>query len=316
METKQHMGTTEWCLLLALAGLWGSSFFFIKILVTAIPPFTVVMARVGLAAVVLNLILLIQRRSLTRSLPWKQFFIMGILNGAIPFSLIVWGETRISSGVASILNAMTPVFTVLVAHFFTNTEQLSLNRALGVALGVCGVAVLMGPTAMAGLGSGDLYGEISCLLAALSYGFAGVYGRRFRGIPPIQVATGSMTASAIVMLPIAAATEHFWTLPLPALPIWGALAGISLLCTVVAYTLFFQILARAGATNVALVTLLLPIVALLLGYFVLNETFRLTSLAGMVLIGFSLTVIDGRLYRTLYSRLAGYKGKTKHAGQP
>lgn len=300
------MGTAEWCLLLALAGLWGSSFFFIKVLVAVIPPFTVVLARVGLAAIVLNLILLIQRRPMKLSLPWKQFFVMGILNAAIPFSLIVWGETRISSGVASILNATMPVFTVIVAHFFTTTEKLSFNRGLGVGLGVCGVAVLMGPTAVKDLGSGDLYGEISCLLAALSYGFASVYGRRFRGLPAIQVATGNMSAACVVMLPIAAITEHFWTLPLPTLPIWGALAGISLLCTVVAYILFFQILARAGATNVALVTLLLPIVALLLGYFVLNERFRLTSLAGMVLIGFSLAVIDGRLLKLRYLRPSKY----------
>lgn len=296
------MGATEWCLLLALAGLWGSSFFFIKILVTVLPPFTVVLARVGLAALVLNLILFIQRRPMNRSLPWRQFFVIGALNGAIPFSLIVWGETRISSGVASILNAMTPVFTVIVAHFFTTTEKLSLNRILGVGLGVCGVAVLMGPTAIANLGSGDLYGEISCLLAALSYGFASVYGRRFKGLPAIQVATGSMSAASIIMLPVAAMTEHFWTLPMPALPIWGALACISLLCTVVAYILFFEILARAGATNVALVTLLLPIIAIVLGYFALNERVRLTALAGMALIGLSFVLIDGRLLKILRMR--------------
>lgn len=302
METR-HMGATEWGLFLALAGLWGSSFFFIKIIVTALPPFTVVLARVGVAALVLHLILWIQRRPMRLSLPWRSFFVMGLLNSAIPFSFIVWGETRISSGVASILNATTPVFTMVFAHFLTRTEAINAHRGLGILLGVGGVAVLMGPKAVSSLGSGDLYGEISCLLAASSYGFAGIYGRRFKGLPAIQVATGQMSTAAIIMLPIAAVTEHFWTLPLPPLHVWAALGGLSLLCTVLAYSLFFQILARAGATNTALITLLLPVVALLLGYFILGETFRLTSLAGMVLIGLSLMVIDGRLYRFLRQKI-------------
>lgn len=302
METR-HMGAAEWALFLALTLLWGSSFFFIKIVITAIPPFTVVLARVAVAALILHLILWIQRRPMGLSLPWRSFFVMGLLNSALPFSLIVWGETRISSGVASILNATTPVFTMIFAHFLARTESINIRRGLGIILGIGGVAVLMGPKVVTSIGSGDLYGEISCLLAAASYGFSGVYGRRFKGVPPMKVATGQMSAAALIMLPIAAVTEHFWTLPVPPLHVWGALGGLSLLCTVLAYSLFFQILARAGATNTALITLLLPVVALLLGYFILGETFRLTSLIGMVLIGFSLVVIDGRLYRFLRDRI-------------
>lgn len=298
METKQHMGAEEWGLLLALAALWGSSFFFYKVLVASIPPFTVVFARVGLAAIFLNLALCAQCRPMTLALPWRQFFVMGLLNSAVPFSLLVWGETRISSGLASILNATTPVFTVIVAHFFTTNEKLTIHRCLGVVIGVLGVAVLMGHTAIADLGSGDLLGEVLCLLAALSYGLSSVYGRRFRGLPAIQVATGQLSAATIITLPFAA-SEHFWALPMPSLHIWAALAGISLLCTVVAYILFFQILARAGATNVGLVTLLLPIVALFLGHFVLGEQIYMTSLLGMVLISASLAVIDGRPYQWL-----------------
>lgn len=296
------MGTEEWGLLLALAALWGSSFFFYKVLVESLPPFTVVFARVALAAIFLNLLLCVQRRPMTLALPWRDFFVMGLLNSAVPFSLLVWGETFISSGLASILNATTPVFTVVVAHFFTSNEKLNIHRALGVALGVLGVAVLMGHTAFADLGSGGLLGEILCLLAALSYGLSSVYGRRFRRMPSIKVATGQLSAATLIILP-AAATERFWALPMPSVHIWAALAGISLLCTVAAYILFFQILARAGATNVGLVTLLLPIVALFLGHFVLGEQIYATSLLGMALIGASLAVIDGRPYHWAYSKI-------------
>lgn len=162
--------------------------------------------------------------------------------------------------------------------------------------------MLMGHAAITELGCGNLFGEALCLLAALSYGLGIVYGRRFKGLPAIKIATGQLSAATVIILPFAA-TEHFWTLPMPSLQIWAALAGISLLCTVVAYILFFQILARAGATNVALVTLLLPIVALVLGYFALGEKTYLTSLIGMALISASLAVIDGRLYRWLFSKI-------------
>lgn len=297
------MGAPEWVLLLALAGIWGSSFFFYKVLVSTIPPFTVVLARVGIAALVLHFVLFIQRRPMSLSLPWRSFFLLGLLNCAVPFSLFVWGETRVSSGVASILNAMTPIFTIIVAHFFTPTEKLTTNRCLGIILGVCGVAVLMGPTAVTNLSSGNLFGEALCLLATLFYGFGTVYGRRFKGIPAVQVATGLLTTSTIIILPLAV-YERFWTLPMPTLPTWGAFAGIALLCTVIAYILFFKILARAGATNVTLVTLIMPIVALLLGYFVLHERFRLTSFIGMALIGVSLIIIDGRLYTSIHAILA------------
>lgn len=304
------MGMREWGLLLTLAGLWGSSFFFIKILVATIPPFTVVLARVGLAALVLHLILLVQRRPMHRALPWRQFLVMGLFNNVIPFSLIAWGETRIGSGLTSILNAMTPVFTVIIAHLFTHNERLSTNRALGVVTGVGGVVILIGPTALSGLGSADLFGEIACLLAAASYGLAGVYGRRFKGLAPMQVATGQFSAATLIMLPIAA-TEHFWTLPPPTWSAWGAIACMTLVCTVIAYILYFEILARAGATNVALVTLLVPAIALLLGYFILNETLHRTSLIGMTLIGISLVIIDGRLYRACRRKRAGHHARQK-----
>ena len=210
---------------------------------------------------------------------------MGTLNNVIPFTLIVFGETRIASGLASILNATTPLLTVIAAHFLTTSERLTWGKPVGVLFGLIGVAVLIGPDALSGLGGGDWIGEVSCLLAAVTYGFAGIYGRRFKGVPPLKVATGQITASTIILLPIAAVVDRPWTLPAPDLYVWAALAGIALLSTALAYMLYFRILATVGATNLLLVTFLLPISALLLGVLALGETITVRALVGMLLIG-------------------------------
>lgn len=290
------MGAREWLLLLLLSALWGGSFFFFKVLVAELPPFTVVLGRVGLAALALNLLLLVRRDPMPVSPRlWGQFAVMGVLNNVVPFTLIVFGETRISSGLASILNATTPIFTVLAAHLWTDNEKLSWSKGAGVLFGFLGVAVLIGPAALGGMGRGGLIGDAACLLAALSYSFAGIYGRRFRGIAPLKIATGQITASTLVLIPLAALADRPWTLAAPSAQAWAAFAGIALLCTALAYIIYFRILAVAGATNLLLVTFLLPISALLLGVLFLHETIHWESMAGMVLIGAGLAAIDGRL---------------------
>ena len=290
------MGPTEWLLLLVLSALWGGSFFFFKVLVETLPPFTVVLGRVGIAAVALNLYLVVRRDPMpTAARTWGAFLVMGLLNNVVPFTLIVFGETRISSGLASILNATTPVFAVLTAHVLTRTEKLTWSRGAGVLFGFAGVAVLIGPDALAGLGTQDLTGELACLAAAFVYGLAGLYGRRFKGIPPIKVATGQITASTLVLLPIAALVDRPWTLPMPGEATWAALIGIALISTVLAYILYFRILAVAGATNLMLVTFLLPISALLLGWLALGEPLAPGAVPGMIMIGLGLACIDGRL---------------------
>jgi drug/metabolite transporter (DMT)-like permease len=301
-EQTRPMNATEWALLLALSAIWGSSFFFFKVLVAEWPPFTVVLGRVGVAAIILNLFLVLRGSPMKRSLPWRQFLAMGTLNNVLPFSLIVWGETRISSGLASILNATTPVFAVIAAHFLTQSEKLTWARAVGVMFGVLGVVVLIGPGVLQGVGSADIAGEGACLLAALSYAFAGIYGRRFRGLPSLQLATGQITCAAVVMLPVAAMTDRFWTLPAPSPAVWGALACIAVLCTVLAYVLYFRLLATAGATNLLLVTFLLPVSALLLGTLALGEEIKPAAIAGMLLIGIGLIAIDGRILKKLWPR--------------
>ncbi len=298
------MGRREWAMLVSLAAIWGGSFFFFKIMLAALPPFTVVFGRVGLAAVIMNLWLWLRRDYMPASTrTWGAFLVMGLLNNVIPFTLIVIGETRISVGLASILNATTPMFTVLVAHWLTASEKLTLGKLSGVVIGLAGVAVLIGPNVLSSIGNEDFAGEIACLSAALSYAFAGIYGRRFKGLNPIKVATGQITGSSLVLLPLVAFIDRPWALPMPGSDIWCAMIGIAVLCTVLGYVLYFRILAVAGATNVLLVTFLVPVSALLLGWLVLGESITPRALGGMAVIGLGLACIDGRIARIALAKI-------------
>ena len=298
------MSLKEWGMMLALSALWGGSFFFFKVLVDEVPPLTVVLGQVALAALILNVFLMFRRDWMPRDPRlWGAFLIMGLLNNVVPYTLIAFGETHISSGLASILNATTPIFTVIIAHVCTANEKLNWGKVAGVACGFAGVAVLMGPGALAGLGATNLIGEAACLIAALTYGFASIYGRRFKGVAPLKVATGQITASALVLLPLALLIDRPWTIPTPGVAVWLAFGGISLFSTALAYILYFRILATAGATNLMLVTFLLPVSAMTLGVFALGETITWKLLVGMALIGLGLAAIDGRLWRRMFGNV-------------
>jgi len=306
------MGAPEWVLLLVLSMLWGCSFFYYKVLVAELPPLTVVLGRVGLAALLLNIVLLLNFNPLPRAPRlWGAFLAMGLLNNVIPFTLIAWGETQISSGLASILNATTPVFTVLIAHGSSTNERLNWNRGLGALLGFLGVAVLVQPSALAGMRGGTSMGALACLAAALCYAIAGVFARRFKELPPLHVATGQLTGSTILLIPVACLVDRPWALPAPSAHAWGALGGIAVLSTALAYILYFRLLASAGATNVLLVTLLLPISALFLGAAFLGETISAWAIIGMVLIGLGLAAIDGRVPAAISSSLQRIFGRPK-----
>jgi drug/metabolite transporter (DMT)-like permease len=294
------MGRLEWALLVILSLFWGASFFFYKVLVSELPPFTIVMGRVGIAALVLNVLLRARGGRLPSRWPeWRDYFVMAALNNVIPFALIAYGERHISSGLASILNAMTPIFTVLLAHWATHNEKLSWNKAVGIGFGFAGVIILIGPSALDDIGGNNLLGELACLAATISYGFGGVFGRRFRSQPLLTVATAQVTASTLLVVPLAALADRPWTLAIPSVPVWGALLGLSLVSTVVAYLIYFHILAKSGATNISLVTFLLPISAVLLGVLFLSESVNMNAIAGMLVIGLGLAAIDGRLLQRL-----------------
>ncbi|SOC94094.1 Threonine/homoserine efflux transporter RhtA [Rhizobium sp. AN5] len=297
MAIQKQMDASEWGMLVALSLLWGGSFFFIGIAVKELPPVTIVTLRVSLAATALLIVCRIMGLHLPRQWAvWRAFFGMGLLNNIIPFCLIVWGQTHIASGLASILNATTPLFTVIVAHFLTVDEKMTGNKLAGVLIGFAGVATMIGPAAFGGAISG-LWGQIAILGAAISYSFAGIFGRRFKamGVPPLMTATGQISSSTLMLIPAALLIDKPWTLAMPSLGTWGALIGIALLSTALAYLIFFRILATAGATNLALVTFLIPVSAILLGSLILGEQLEIKHFAGMAMIAAGLAAIDGRL---------------------
>jgi drug/metabolite transporter (DMT)-like permease len=295
MPQRLTMSATDWLLLLSLSVLWGGSFFFGKIAVHELPPLTVAFGRVAIAAAILCLL----ARPTGTALPadpaaWRPFVVMGLLNNALPFSLILSGQTRIPSGLAAILNATTPFFTVLVAHLATQDEKLTRPRVVGLTIGFCGVVVMLGPALLRELGA-NFAAQLACLLAAVSYAFAGIYGRRFRGEPPLRVATGQLVASSLLLAPIALIFDAPWTLAAPSISAVAALIALASLSTALGYLIYFRILARAGATNVLLVTFLIPVSAILLGTLILGEQLALRHIIGMAAIAIGLVAIDGRL---------------------
>ncbi len=291
------MGRAEWVLLLVLSVLWGGSFFFSKVALRELPPFTVVLCRVGLAAIVLNLVVRLsgQRAAGGREL-WLSFAGMGLLNNLVPFSLIFWGQTQIASSLAAILNATTPLFTIVVAHLLTDDEKLGSRKLAGVMFGLVGVVCIIGPDALHGW-RGGVWGQITCLGAALSYAFAGIYGRRFRGVPPLVTAAGQVTSTTLMMVPIVLLADRARLSAWPGGQTLASLVALGLLCTALAYVIYFRILARAGATNLLLVTFLIPVSAMLLGYAFLHERLSVADGIGMALIFCGLACVDGRLLR-------------------
>ena len=298
---RQQMKFGEWLMLVTLSLVWGGSFFFNGVAVAELPVLTIVLGRVGFAAMVLfvfmkwaGLVMPVGRQI------WQAFFWMGFLNNVIPFGLIVWAQGYVTSGYASIINATTPLFAVLVAHFATDDEALTLPKLTGVLLGFTGVALLVGPDAFAGM-SFYLGAQLALLTAALSYGVAVSFGRRFRrlSVSPIATATGQVTASTILLTPIVALVDRPWSLPMPGGGVVLSVIGLALLSTAFAYFLYFRILETAGATNLSSVTLLVPVSAIALGVFFLDEILLIRHLIGMVVIGLGLLAIDGRILRLL-----------------
>ncbi|HEU0223462.1 MAG TPA: DMT family transporter [Paracoccaceae bacterium] len=293
-----RMTARDWGMLLCLSLLWGASFFFVGVALAALPPLTLVACRLGLGALALWAYVLATGRPVpARPGIWAAFAAMGLMNNVIPFSLFAWAQTEIPSGLAAILNATTPIFTALVAGALLPDERLTAGRAAGVLVGAAGAVTVIGPGFLTGLGQ-DLLAQAACLAAALSYALSSVFGRRFRGmrLDPVVTAAGMVTASALLLLPAALALDRPWALSLPGPGVLGAVAGLAILSTALAYVIFYRVLASAG-TNVMLVTFLIPVSAILLGAAFLGERLELLDFAGMGLIALGLSLIDGRIWR-------------------
>jgi len=290
-----------WLLLGLLSILWGGAFFFIGVAVRELPPFTIVLIRVALGALFLMPALKLLGGAWPKSLGgWMPFLGMGLLNNVIPFSLLVAGQTYISSGLASVLNATTPLFTVLVMAGFGD-EKLAACRVTGILLGLIGVVVLRAP--WLDQAHGQTIGMLLCLGAALSYGFSGWWARRkLTGVPPVTSSVCQLVSSTVVMAIIAAAYDRPWLLPMPSAATVLSLIGLAALGTSLAYIVFFQIINRSGPTNVMLVTLLIPVTAILLGFLVLGEPISMHETVGALIIASALLAIDGRILNWLHRR--------------
>jgi drug/metabolite transporter (DMT)-like permease len=303
----------DWTLLAVLSVLWGGSFFFNGVVLKELPPLTVVLLRVALAAMILLPVLrAYQIRFPVGLTGWKPFFAIALLNNVLPFSLIVIGQTYIPSGLASILNATTPLFTVMVMAA-AGDEKLHARRVVGIVTGLIGVIILHGQDLHGqdlhgqdlhgrdpGFQSGEGVGILLCLAAAFSYGLSALYARRkLSNSPPLATATFQLLASALMMTIVAAVFERPWQLPMPGVTTWLAMIGLAALSTALAYIVFFQVLRRSGSTNVMLVTLLIPVTAILLGYLMLGESISLREMIGALVIGSALLLMDGRVLKLI-----------------
>lgn len=295
------MGRREWLMLIVLSLLWGTSFLAIEIALRELSPLWIVTLRITLAALALwVMVLLLGLRPKFNATIWWAFLIMGLTNNVIPFNLIVWGQQFINSGLAAILNATTPIFSVLVAALMLHDEKPGLGKFIGVGFGFIGTVLMIGPQALEGIGD-DVLGQLAILGASLSYALSAAFGRRFNGLGlnPLVSAAGMLTVSSALLLPLAlilgSASDvlkiHSHTVL--------ALLSLAILSTALAYQIYFRVLASSGATNILLVTFLIPVSAVLLGYVFLQESLRWEHFAGMALIGLGLLAIDGRLLRQL-----------------
>ncbi|MCP4291699.1 MAG: DMT family transporter [bacterium] len=295
---EAKMGIKEWIMLFILSVLWGGSFFLIELVVTELPTLLIVLFRVVLAAVTLWIFVFYKGLAVPTSLSlWRQFIIMGLINNVLPFSLIIWGQTHITSGLASILNSTAPLFTVFIAGVWLQDEKISKNKLLGAIFGFLGTIVMVGSSVFDGFGV-KVFAQLAILGAALSYSFAGVYGRRFKaqGVHPVIAAAGQVSASALVLFPVVLMFDGFKNISVPGIQVVVALVVLAVLSTAVAYVLYFQILASSGATNLVLVTFLIPVSAVLFGTIILGEKLQLVHVLGMGIIAIGLVAIDGRLW--------------------
>jgi drug/metabolite transporter (DMT)-like permease len=298
---RTQMNGRDWTILGTLAVIWGGAFFFIGVAVKHVPPLTYVWLRLTIAAAAMWGYLYFKGEKL--GLPkqvWGSILLLALLNNALPFTLFGWGQTHIASGLASILNATTPIWGVVVAHFLTHDERMTPRKIAGVLLGFGGVALMIGPSLLSSLGTSGL-AQLACVTASLSYALAAVWARRFRklGVSPLSVTTGQLTAGALIMLPMSLLVDHPWTHAFPPLSAWGAITALALFCTAFGYVLYFRLIETSGATNALLVTLLVPPVAIVLGALFLSETLAPQDFIGLGLIALGLAAIDGRVLSLL-----------------
>ncbi len=296
--SNPRMSTADWGIIMLLSLLWGGAFFLIELGLRGFPPNTLVFLRMALAVPPMLLALWFLKEKLpTDGKSWMQLLVLGAINAALPFILFFWGQTQIESGLASVLNATTPLWGVVTAHFLTRDEKATPARIVGVLLGIMGIIVMVGSDALQGM-SGSVWAQLACLAATLSYAFAAIYGRTLSQstMSPMVVATGQVMTAALLMLPVALIVDQPWTLATPGWDAWAGAIGLAIPSTAVAYFFYFKLIDRAGASNAMLVAFIMPVIAIILGVVALNESVEPNEMAGALLIGLGLLAIDGRLF--------------------
>jgi len=307
MQQHKSMGVGEWTVLVGLSAVWGSTFFFVEILLTAWTPFTIVFLRVSIAALCLWAYLIFRGRGAPKGLKiWVNLAGMSMLNNVIPFCLFIWAQMSITGSLASILNGTMPIFTVVLGYMLARDENISGGKLLGALVGFIGVAVLIGVDALSGRGADTLLAQLAMLGTAMCYAFASLYGKRFRAmdISPAQTAAGQVTLSALFIFPLMMIFDRPWTLPLGGVHVWASVIALGTLCTAAAYIAYFRLLGSVGAVNISICTFLIPIFSIMLGASFLGEVLLPQHIIGMVIIGIGLLLIDGRAVAKFYSRFS------------
>jgi drug/metabolite transporter (DMT)-like permease len=278
-----HPTRDDYLLLLLLGAVWGSSFLLIKLAVETIPPITVAAARIGIGALVLALIVMIRGRSWPHGRrEWLLLFAMGVIGNAVPFSLINWGETRIDSGLTAILMSSVPLATIMLAPAFVRDEPVTPGKLLGVAFGMAGVAVLIGPGVLMGA-HGELLGEIAITGAALCYAVNGLVARRLPQMPVEVISAGCLLSATLAVLPVSLVVDRPWQAAPSTLSL-AALALLGILNTAGGYLLLFRLVVRAGAGFASLNNFLVPLFGVMWGVMLLDERPSPRAFAGLVLI--------------------------------
>lgn len=292
MSLQKSLSPRTWAELILLGVIWGASFLSIRIVLDTVPVVTSVFHRVFWAALVLWAVLLIQGLAIPRSPRiWAAFLVMGLLNNVLPFSLMAWGQLYVPTGLTSILNATTAIFGVLVAAMCFRDERLTRPRLLGLGLGFAGVATAIGLDNFSSF-SLQSAAQLAILCGTLSYALAAVWARsHLAGLSPQVAATGMLTASAVMMLPVMLVVDGVPSFNLTA-ETWMAIGYYSVAATAGAYLLYYRVLARAGSGNLLLVTLIIPPVAIVLGASWRDETLPPTAFAGFAILAIGLLVLS------------------------
>ncbi|MDC1209467.1 DMT family transporter [Pseudomonadota bacterium] len=289
------MKNKDWILVILLGLFWGSSFFFVEMLLKYLSPFMIVYLRVSIASIFLIVFIIIRGTKFKLSLKnLFNLFIMSLLNNIFPFLLITFGQQTTTGGLASILNANTSFIGILLASLFLSLERLNFYRLIGVSIGVLGVIIAIGYQNIIQLNDDDL-GKYLILIATLSYGFAGVWGKlKLQNFTPIIAATGMLTMSTIILTPYAF-TMHLEEIYSLNFFILKYAFVFAIICSVFAYFLYFKILESAGAGNLLICTIIIPPSSIFLNAFILDQIITFNECLGLIIIILGLIILDGRL---------------------